>query len=188
MIEKDESKKYCQYFYPDFIYSTLPDSRKALSLRKCWWKFKRYIFDISVLGLFSFIKQFFILTFFSKKNIKFKKRIHSHNLNLQPEEIVEVRSAKEIFNTLDKDGKLRGLRFTPEMRKFCGKRFKVLKRLNKIIIETTGELRIIKTPTVILEGVFCDGRAHGNCDRMCFCFWREAWLKRVKPENSSINK
>ena len=52
--------------------------------------------------------------------------------------------------------------------------------LEKIIIETTGEMRPISTPTVLLEGVFCDGSAHGGCDRTCFCFWREGWLKRVK--------
>jgi len=57
-----------------------------------------------------------------------------------------------------------------------------------MIIETTGELRKIRTPTVLLEGVFCDGRAHGNCDRSCFCFWREAWLKRVTTQNSEEQK
>jgi hypothetical protein len=100
-------------------------------------------------------------------------------LNLQPGDWVEVRSAKEIFTTLDAQGKLGGLRFTPEMAKFCGKRFRVYKLLKKIILEATGELRKIKTPTVLLENVFCDGSAHANCDRACFCFWREQWLKRV---------
>jgi hypothetical protein len=99
--------------------------------------------------------------------------------SLQPGDLVEVRSAKEIFATLDGQDKLRGLRFNPEMEKFCGKRFRVYKRMNKIILETTGELRSIKTPTVLLEGVFCDGKAHGGCDRSCFCFWRENWLKKV---------
>jgi len=90
-----------------------------------------------------------------------------------------VRLVKEIFATLDSQGKLRGLRFTPELEKFCGKRLKVYKRLEKIILEATGELRRIRTPTVLLEGVFCDGEAHGGCDRSCFCYWREAWLRRV---------
>jgi hypothetical protein len=65
------------------------------------------------------------------------------------------------------------------MMKFCGGRFQVYKNLDKIILETTGELRRIKTPTVILKDAFCDGKAHGECDRSCFCFWREEWLKRV---------
>jgi len=106
---------------------------------------------------------------------------NTQTLNLQPGEWVEVRSVKEIFATLDKRGKLKGLRFTPEMVKFCGRRFKVYRRLGKIILEATGELRRIRTPTVLLEGVLCDGEAHGGCERSCFCFWREAWLKRASP-------
>jgi hypothetical protein len=112
-----------------------------------------------------------------KRSSKYCKS--GRDLDLQPGEYVEVNSAKEIFGTLDKQGKFMGLTFTPEMVKFCGKRFRVFKRLNKIILEATGELRKIRSPTVILEGVFCDGKAHGDCDRSCFCFWREAWLKRV---------
>jgi hypothetical protein len=99
--------------------------------------------------------------------------------SLLPGDLVEVRSVREIFATLNGEDKLKGLRFNPEMAKFCGKRFRVYKRLDKIIVETTGELRNIRTPTVLLEGVFCDGKAHGRCDRSCFGFWREAWLKKV---------
>jgi hypothetical protein len=98
-------------------------------------------------------------------------------------EWVEVRSAKEIFSTLDAHGKLRGLAFNPEMVKFCEKRFRVYKRLERIILESKGELRKVRTPTVMLEGVFCDGSSHGGCDRSCFCFWREPWLKRVTSED-----
>jgi hypothetical protein len=100
-------------------------------------------------------------------------------LGLKVGDWVEVRSAKEILATLDERGKLRGLSFNKEMLKFCGRRFRVYKRLDRIILEATGELRRVKTPTVLLEGVFCDGAAHGGCDRSCFCFWREAWLKKA---------
>jgi hypothetical protein len=106
------------------------------------------------------------------------------SLALKAGDWVEVRSAKEIFPTLDQHGKLKGLSFTPEMVKFCGKRFIVFKRLENIILESTGELRRIKSPTLILEGVFCDGKAHGKCDRSCFCFWREAWLRRIASDPS----
>jgi len=104
-------------------------------------------------------------------------------LNLQPGEWVEVRPINEIFATLDRDGKLRGLRFNPEMEAFCGKRFKVYKRLDKMIVESTGELRKIRAPTVLLDGVFCNGKAQGGCDRSCFCFWREAWVRRVATDS-----
>jgi hypothetical protein len=72
--------------------------------------------------------------------------------NLKAGKWVEVKSVKEIFDTLDRHGKLKGLAFTREMTKFCGKRFKVYKRLENMILESSGELRRIKTPTVMLEG------------------------------------
>lgn len=95
-------------------------------------------------------------------------------------EFVEVRPIKEILSTLDAQGKLRGLRFTPEMARYCGRKFKVYRKINKILLETTGELRKIRTPTFLLEDVFCDGSAHGGCDRSCFCFWRREWLRKVE--------
>jgi hypothetical protein len=104
------------------------------------------------------------------------------NLGLKLGEWVEVKSVREIFATLDQHRELKGLAFNSEQEKFCGGRFKVYKRLENIILESTGERRRIKTPTVLLEGVFCDGEGHGKCDRSCFCFWREAWLRRV-PAN-----
>jgi hypothetical protein len=33
--------------------------------------------------------------------------------------------------------------------------------------------------TVLLDGAICDGWG-GKCDRSCFFFWREAWLRRVE--------
>jgi len=99
-------------------------------------------------------------------------------LNLLPGEIVEVRSEKEIISTLE-GSKYNGLSFMPEMLKYCGKKFKVLKRINRYIIEGKKSKCIRPKNTVILEGVFCDGSWHGGCDRTCYCLWREKWLKRV---------
>ena len=164
---------------------TLPDSRLALPLRRYWWNLKRYVWYARVLGFSRFASRMLRSTRLyryasGKKPSTTPDNMKGENLDLKTDEWVEVRLEKEIFDTLDSQGKLRGLRFTPEMTKFCGKRFRVYKRLDKILLETTGELRRIKTPTVILEGVFCDGTAHGGCDRSCFCFWREQWLKRVQ--------
>lgn len=97
---------------------------------------------------------------------------------LQPGDLVEVKRDEEIQKTLDSKGRNKGLQFLPEMREFCGKRFRVHKRVERIIIETTGEIRRMKN-TVLLEGVMCDGSAHFGCDRSCFYFWREIWLRRV---------
>lgn len=100
-------------------------------------------------------------------------------LGLAEGECVEVRSEAEIRATLDAAGGTAGLTFMPEMWGFCGQRFRVYKRLTRFVSDTTGELRSIKD-TVLLEGVVCDGSAHLGCQRSCFLWWREAWLKRVE--------
>ena len=105
----------------------------------------------------------------------------SGSLHLQPGEFVEVRNLQGILLTLDASGKNRGLEFTTEMQEYCGRRFRVLKALDRMIIEQTGKMRQIGN-TVILEGVHCDGKAHGGCPRNCYCMFREIWLKRVKDE------
>lgn len=102
--------------------------------------------------------------------------------NLQPGEWVEVRSREEILRTLDQQAKHRGLRFVPEMFDFCGRRFRVLKRVEKICIENTPDVRRIRN-TVLLEGGTCTGGGIG-CDRACFHFWREIWLRRVSADSS----
>jgi hypothetical protein len=101
-------------------------------------------------------------------------------LNLQPSELVEVLSRKEIFATLDSSGRYQGLPFMPEMLDYCGKRFRVLKRVNKIIVEGVGIRRMRNT--VILGRVACDGKFHGGCRRTCLLLWKEIWLKRVQND------
>lgn len=102
-------------------------------------------------------------------------------LGLRPGELVEVKSINDILATLGPDRKHKGLLWMTGMRKFCGKRCRVLKRIENILLETNGESRKM-TNTVILEGVMCDGSEFGGCDRSCFHFWREAWLKRIEEE------
>jgi len=106
----------------------------------------------------------------------------SEVLGLRPGELVEVKSVEEILATLGPDRKCRGLLWMTGMRKFCGKRYRVLKRVESILLETNGELRTMRN-TVSLEGVMCDGAEFGACDRSCFHFWREAWLRRVTQED-----
>ena len=62
-------------------------------------------------------------------------------LGLKAGDEVEVKSIDEILSTLDDKGRLDLLPFMPEMKKFCGKKFKVYKREDKIcdtIFETVG--------------------------------------------------
>jgi len=98
-------------------------------------------------------------------------------LNLQPGELVEVKPLPEILQTLDPQGRNRGLVFTPEMKQFCGCQFRVYKRLGLMFDETTRQQRKVRD-TVLLEGVCCQGEGIG-CDKSCFHYWREAWLRRV---------
>ena len=106
------------------------------------------------------------------------RRTPTETLSLQPGEIIEVKSKDEIVATLDYAGRNRGLEFTEEMEKYCGKRMKVLRRVDRMIIEKTGKMRQIAN-TVLLDGANCDGQSHGGCPRNCYCLFREIWLKRV---------
>ncbi len=113
-----------------------------------------------------------------------KQQRDDEALNLQPGEWVEVKSEQEILATLDENSKYKGLRWMCNMRKFCGSRYRVLKRLETMLLESSGEYRKVKN-TVLLEGVICDGQDWFGCDRSCYHFWREVWLRRVEPPDKS---
>jgi hypothetical protein len=100
-------------------------------------------------------------------------------LHLQPGEWVEVKSLAEINATLSSDNRLRGLGFSPDQIPFCGKRFRVHSRVERMILEWTGELKQL-SDTVALEAVHCDGASYRGCPRYCYFLWREDWLKRVE--------
>lgn len=102
-------------------------------------------------------------------------------LDLQPGELVEVKPVEEILGTLDRNRRQQGLLWMTGMRRYCDRRYRVYRRVQRITLESNGELRNMKN-TVLLEGVMCDGREFGGCDRSCFHFWREAWLRRVASE------
>jgi hypothetical protein len=106
----------------------------------------------------------------------------SECLNLQPGELVEVKSEPEVRATLDEHGRHRGLLWMPGMARFCGKTYRVHKRVETIMLESTGELRQIRH-TVLLADVMCENLY--GCDRSCFHYWREAWLRRVPPVRES---
>jgi hypothetical protein len=107
-----------------------------------------------------------------------QKNTLAAELNLQPGEWVEVKSAAEIQATLDARGKNRGLEFDPEMTIYCGRRYRVTTPLRNIIAEETGKM-IQLSNTVILEGLACQGLCASNCPRANHFYWREIWLKRV---------
>jgi hypothetical protein len=101
-------------------------------------------------------------------------------LNLQPGELVEIKSKEEILRTLDKTGHNRGLRFDVEELKYCGTRARVLRRVDRIVDEKTGRMLRLPSDCVILDGVICPGDYHQYCPRSIYPFWREIWLRRVQ--------
>jgi len=101
-------------------------------------------------------------------------------LKLQPGELVEIKSKEEIFRTLDKNNKNRGLLFDVEMVRYCGQRARVLKRVDHIIDEKTGKTMRFSNPCIVLEDVFCRSEYWGgHCPRSIQIYWREIWLRRV---------
>jgi hypothetical protein len=100
------------------------------------------------------------------------------SLNLIPGELVEVKTKGEIRDTLDSQGKNRGLGFGGNMVDYCGGRYRVANRVDRLILEWSGEMRNL-TDTVSLEEVTCDGLDKRGCPRLCYHLWREIWLKRV---------
>ena len=107
----------------------------------------------------------------------------TEQLGLRPGEWVQVRSAAEIASTLNDKGKNRGLWFDREMLAFCGRTFRVRRRINRIVDDRTGELIEMKLDCVTLEGAVCSGDrslARWFCPRQIYPYWREGWLRRVK--------
>jgi hypothetical protein len=100
-------------------------------------------------------------------------------LDLQPGELVEVKSKEEIFATLDQTGHNRGLRFDIEMLRYCGKQARVQRRVNRLIDEKTGKMVHIKGDCIVLDGFVCFADYHQSCPRGIEEYWREIWLKRV---------
>jgi hypothetical protein len=107
------------------------------------------------------------------------------HLDLQPGDLVRVKSYEEILATISRGNRNRGLYFDAEMVPYCGGVYRVRSRVERFLDERTGVMLTMKTPAVILEGGWCrsyysDRRVF--CPRAIYSWWREAWLDRV-PED-----
>ena len=109
-------------------------------------------------------------------------------LHLRVGDLVEVRSEQEILATLDAHGAVDGMPFMPEMLEYCGKRFRVEKRADKTCNTITATETRRLYDAVHLEGLRCNGDAHGGCQAQCFLFWKEAWLKRVGSREAASER
>lgn len=102
------------------------------------------------------------------------------SLNLKAGDWVEVKPMESITKTLNECAHNRGLWFSPDMRLLCGRKQRVEKKIEKIIVDGTGEMRHLRN-TVFLEGSYC-GCPHvafGGCPRREYVYWREIWVRRI---------
>lgn len=109
-------------------------------------------------------------------------RVPRHDLDLKPGELVRVKPYEEILETLNSAASNRGLSFDAELVPYCGKVFRVRTRVERFIDEKTGKMLRMKTPAVILDGVYCQSLYSGQrilCPRAVFLWWREVWLERI---------
>lgn len=111
------------------------------------------------------------------------------DLNLQPGEMVRVKSYDEILATLNTEGKNRGLVFDAEMVPYCGKVFRVKARVTTFIDEKTRKLITVNSSCIVLENVICQSR-YSNCKMLCprsiYSWWREIWLERVNENPNQL--
>jgi hypothetical protein len=110
------------------------------------------------------------------------------SLDLQPGELVRIKSHEEILKTVDTESRNRGLWWDAELVPYTGRTFRVLRRVTKVIDEKTGKMQELKNPSIILDSVVCQARYSACrmfCPRSTYAYWREIWLERVESQNLS---
>ena len=145
-------------------------------------------------GTLEIVRRISIWTFWKVRRALFgpyaKGKNHitpAENLNLRSGEFVEIKPLDRIRETLDQKAHNRGLYFTPSMSLLCGERRKVERKIEKIIVDGTGEMRQLRN-TVFLQGELCECScvAFGGCPRGEFSYWREIWLKRTDATTHTL--
>jgi hypothetical protein len=99
-------------------------------------------------------------------------------IEFKPGDLVEVRSKEEIMATLGPDGRNRNMHFDTEMLPYCGRRARVVRRVTRILDETSGKM-IKLGDCYVLEDVVCLGLYHRFCQRAITPYWRSGWLRKV---------
>ena len=112
-------------------------------------------------------------------------------LDLQPGELVRVKSHEEILRTLDTASKNRGLQWDAELVPYCGKTYRVAHRAYNVLDERTGKMIRMKNPSILLDSVICAARyspCRLFCPRGTYSYFREIWLERVRKESSPVTQ
>jgi len=141
------------------------------------------------LGLSNALKRLIILIEEGKKDSEvkpLKNPFRRFSIGLKPGDIVKIRSKEEILKTLDEKGRLKGCALMKEMWQYCNSEQEVLKRVNYFFDEHHSKF-LKAHNTVILKGLQCSGNISGfppKCDRLCYFFWCEEWLKKIKDRTN----
>ncbi len=177
-----------------------------------WWDFRQYVEDLTS-GNVSFLQILNALFFIAVKHgleigVGYRAQLWIYNrfqrmidgspfpfrggqllktptetLNLKVGELVQVKTNEEILATLDKRSKNRGLFFDIEETAYCGGKYRVLERVERIISEKTGKMRQLPGECIMLEGVTCRALYSDRrifCPRSIYSYWREIWLRRAE--------
>jgi len=122
---------------------------------------------------------------FRSNEMNGQKAIQPASGGLRPGDLVQIRTKSEIGQTLDANGKSKGLWFDREMLPYCSQRARVKAKVERIIDEGSGRLIEIKSDCYILDDVVCrSDRSEGRwfCPRAIYPYWRECWLRPLSPE------
>jgi len=112
------------------------------------------------------------------------------SLNLQPGELVRIKPYREILETLNAQNRNRGLYFDAEEVPYCGRTYRVLRRVERIVNERNGKMQQMKVPGIILDSVICEARyseCRLFCPRSIYSYWREIWLERANPKYAAAD-
>lgn len=121
-------------------------------------------------------------------HLKLNRKVVPQVATILPGDIVEVLKKEEIKSILNEWRKYNGCAFMDQMYDFCGKKYKVMKKIDHFYDEK--KQRIVNCKDIVLlEGVTCNGKRtlyKAKCDRNCFLFWHTAWLKKIDNREESI--
>jgi len=180
---------------PNTYFCQASEILRATKRLSRWERYTKWVCDIRAgnCSVLEMAQRFSIFLFWRVQHILFGPYGRGHgkvtpteDLNLQPGDLVQVKAMQSISETLDEKASNRGLWFSPNMRLLCGTEQRVEKRIEKLIVDGTGEMRHMRN-TVFLERSHC-GCAHiafGGCSRREYVYWREIWLRRAGDVSKS---
>jgi hypothetical protein len=130
----------------------------------------------AILGYFDHL--FHWLSTLTRRSKKSSAPAKAPTTSLKAGDVVRVRSREEIQAALNYWRELKGCTIMQEMWPYCGTTQQVLEPVERFFDERDGRLKK-RRGVVFLEGLVCQGtEKFGPCDRSCFYFWREEWLKK----------